>query len=160
MVTLVIWALARKKYIWAGLGVILASILLLNTYAYFWIYPQTLPNKNTPFAKNIADYINQSVSPDLPVLMYGCCWGDWGQPEPQAIKFQIATSHDFFQIEKTVPLTAIPIQMWSQRILVVTAPDSVLPRALTENSLRDPVIIVKNGYNIAKVYTTILPKSL
>ncbi len=60
------------------------SISYLNLNKYFVIYPTGLPDKNVPFGKIIAKYID-SLPNDTKVHLTSCCWGHWGQPEPKGI---------------------------------------------------------------------------
>lgn len=65
---------------------LLFSITFLNLYKYFIQYPQGLPNHNSPFAKIIANYI-RTLSKDTEVKFTSYGWGNWGQPEAQAIYY-------------------------------------------------------------------------
>lgn len=80
--------------------VMMFAILLLigsiNLYRYFEIYPRTLPNNNSPFGIRIAQHIRNQIDLDTAVVMLDCCWGEWGQPEPQAIEFNIEKERKFY----------------------------------------------------------------
>lgn len=82
------WILKRfRTYAsYAFLVIIIGIILTLNLHKYFVLYPQTLPNKNTAYGKIIAAYID-TFPQDTKVLLAGCCWGEWGQPEPKGIYY-------------------------------------------------------------------------
>ena len=54
----------------------------------FVVYPKTLPNKNVAYDKIMAEYINK-LPDDVEVRLSSCCWGEWGQPEPKAIYYQL-----------------------------------------------------------------------
>lgn len=75
----------------------MAMIVILNWRQVFNDYPKSLPNHNVPFGRIIAETINQ-----LPVgtdaILIGCCWGDWGQPEPDGIRFRLTTPRTFTYI--------------------------------------------------------------
>ena len=79
---------------------ILASIAILNFEKYFIDYAQGLPNHNTPFGKIIAQEIDKQ-SEDTQIYVYGCCWGDWGQPEPKGIEYALKSKRKvvFFHTE-------------------------------------------------------------
>lgn len=64
------------------------AVTYLNMYKYFVQYPQTLPNRNSPYGKILARYIDD-FPPQVAVRMTGCCWGDWGQPEVQGIYYNL-----------------------------------------------------------------------
>ena len=70
------------------LAVLLGAIFIVNFYNFFIIYPRTLPNGNTPFGKIIARHLD-TYPQDSRVFVAGCCWGEWGQPEPGAIEFSL-----------------------------------------------------------------------
>jgi 4-amino-4-deoxy-L-arabinose transferase-like glycosyltransferase len=78
-------------------GICLALILISTINTYFYQYPDTLPNHNSPFGKIIAEYIDH-LPPKTEVYLVGCCWGDWGQPEPNGIYYMLKnqTSRDNF----------------------------------------------------------------
>lgn len=65
---------------------LIVIIAYLNFYKYFVFYPQDLPNKNTPFGKIIASYID-TLPLDTKIYLTSCCWGEWGQPEPKGIYY-------------------------------------------------------------------------
>jgi len=77
-------------------GLIFISFFLgffwINFYQYFFIYPKFLPNKNTPFGKIIARKIDQYPL-ETKIVIVGCCWGDWGQPEQGAIIDRLRAKH-------------------------------------------------------------------
>jgi hypothetical protein len=65
---------------------IVGMIAFLNMRSYFIEYPKNLPDNNTPFGKIIAAYID-SLPADTAVHLSACCWGAWGQPEPNGIYY-------------------------------------------------------------------------
>lgn len=67
---------------------ILGIVCVLNMYKYFYLYPQTLPNHNVAYGAIIASYID-TLPKTTKVYLSGCCWGDWGQPDPQGIYYQL-----------------------------------------------------------------------
>jgi hypothetical protein len=66
----------------------LLTILALNAERYFVRYADGLPNGNTPFGRIIAEYIT-TLPAETNVVLVGCCWGDWGQPEPSGIRWAL-----------------------------------------------------------------------
>jgi hypothetical protein len=82
-------ALSSRSAGWlasAGLmSVLLAAIFCINMYNYFVVYPGTLPNGNTPYDLVIARQVDAAGAGATSIVV-GCCWGDWGQPEPDAIR--------------------------------------------------------------------------
>ncbi|HUW24515.1 MAG TPA: glycosyltransferase family 39 protein [Patescibacteria group bacterium] len=75
--------LAKLMFAWLFL-----MALALNFKSYFFDYTRGLPNGNVPFGKIIASRIDQ-LPESAEVFVYSCCWGEWGQPEPEAIKFSL-----------------------------------------------------------------------
>jgi hypothetical protein len=64
--------------------VIFTVIAAVNLANYFNVYPKGLPNNNTPFDLIIAQHIDRSPTTTTSILV-GCCWGEWGNPEPDAV---------------------------------------------------------------------------
>ncbi len=77
-----------KKLRISTLIIVLGLISYINFNNYFNRYTYGLPNRNTSIGKIIAGVID-----DLPqktgVYIVGCCWGEWGQPEPLGILFAL-----------------------------------------------------------------------
>ena len=71
-----------------GMLGVLIVIGLLNLHKYFIEYPQTLPNHNVAYGALIAYYID-SIPNTIPVYVTDCCWGEWGQPDPKGIYYQL-----------------------------------------------------------------------
>jgi len=80
----------KWKYI---LAVFLIAIFYLNFKNYFYIYPRGLPNNNTPFARIIASTMDKYPN-NVTVGLVGCCWGEWGQPEPKSIAHSLKTKRE------------------------------------------------------------------
>lgn len=70
---------------------ILTAILGFNGYRYFVLYPEGLPNQNTPFPHLIAKHID-SLPPGTQSYVVGCCWADWEQPHPRGIYYDVANT--------------------------------------------------------------------
>jgi hypothetical protein len=78
----------------AGSGLVAVTmivIFVINAYNYFVVYPRTLPNGNTPFDLAIARQVDTTGAAAESVVV-GCCWGEWGQPEPSAIQDRVSAS--------------------------------------------------------------------
>ena len=65
---------------------LLCLVAVVNGQRYVGAYADGLPNKNVPFGRIIADSFA-----DLPdgthAFIVGCCWGEYGQPEPKGITY-------------------------------------------------------------------------
>ncbi len=81
-----LWSLLGRRWAAALLGVALLTILAANADRYFRLYAAGLPDGNTPFGRIIAEYID-SLPPGVEVYMFGCCWGEWSQPEPKGVQY-------------------------------------------------------------------------
>jgi hypothetical protein len=87
-ITHLVEKLKIKQLIAASLfSFFIALVCSLNFYRYFYIYPLTLPNKNVPFDRIIASHISELQPKN--VILLNCCWGEWGQPEPGGIEYQL-----------------------------------------------------------------------
>jgi hypothetical protein len=64
------------------------AIIALNWERYFEDYATHLPNQNTPFGKMIAAEVD-ALPPGAGVIMYRCCWGQAGQPEPNGVEYVV-----------------------------------------------------------------------
>lgn len=65
---------------------LLSVVTVTNTRRYFVDYADGLPNHNTPFGRVIADYL-EGQPDETHAFLVGCCWGEWGQPEPKGIRY-------------------------------------------------------------------------
>lgn len=76
----------------------LSFYAIFNFYNYFFIYPQTLPNKNIPFGRLIVeDIIKNYNKSNSKIFLFTCCWGEWGQPEPKSIEnYLISKKYSYF----------------------------------------------------------------
>lgn len=140
------FSLFFKKH-WRNLFIIFVCffILIINFYQYFFIYPQYLPNQNTPFGRIIAQALDK-YNESIPVFLLDCCWGDWGQPEPEGIKFQMKKQRNFFIINnKDLSF----LQNIKEPILIIDSPSSLL--RINKNHLTKEFILKRKGYNIAKI---------
>ena len=86
-----LWWLAQRWRSNLGRGLVLllcVALLLLNGNSYFRLYADGLPDHNVPFGRIIATYID-TLPADTEVLMLGCCWGEWSQPEPKGVRYAL-----------------------------------------------------------------------
>lgn len=83
--------------------IILGVIFLLNFQRYFVDYENGLPNKNTPIGKIIAAQIDR-LPAGTSAAVFGCCWGEWSQPESGGIKdvVKIPRQIEFLQEDPSV----------------------------------------------------------
>lgn len=86
---------------------LLFFVFFKNFYDYFFIYPKKLPNKNIPYGKIITDDIKKefNIDKNQKIIIYGCCWGKSGQPEPKSFSNYLEDKidfdyFDFFEEEK------------------------------------------------------------
>lgn len=88
-----LYTIVKKSYL-----IILITILIAvtNLYNYFYIYPKTLPEHNTPFGKIIAEYIDSNYPARLPIVLNDCCWGQAGQPEPNGILYRLKSPRPLY----------------------------------------------------------------
>jgi hypothetical protein len=80
--------ISHRTSLQIGVSIFLV-IAALNLYKYFYVYPRYLPDKNIPFGLTISDFIKSNSLPLDKVFLLGCCWGQWGQPEPKAIRINL-----------------------------------------------------------------------
>lgn len=66
----------------------LGLIAFINLHNYFYVYPQGLPNGNIPFSKIVAQELDKKSS-NTSIVLLGCCWGEWAQPEPESISLSL-----------------------------------------------------------------------
>lgn len=79
-----------SKSLWLARFVVislLSSLIILNLYRFWFVYPQYLPNKNTPFGRLIAEALDDYGDQHVKKYQIECCWGELGQPEPGAINY-------------------------------------------------------------------------
>jgi hypothetical protein len=113
--------LARARR-WAPALLVAAALLpiaALNSYRYFVQYPPGLPNRNTPFSRIIASYIDTVPQSDS-VYLVGSQWGQWEQPHARGIFYALRTPRELVYIDPRGPVceqlaTALPgsVLIWS-----------------------------------------------
>lgn len=87
----------RCQKFWAKVGVmgIILGIVIINSYRYFIIYPKTLPNQNIAFGKKISEYLKKQ-NDQIPTILAGCCWGEYGQPEPHGLLVYLGKDYPLY----------------------------------------------------------------
>lgn len=88
----------EKTYQKLFLFSLLFFIFAKNFYDYFFVYPKTLPNQNVAYGKIITDDIKKENKKYLKIV-YGCCWGEWGQPEPKSILNYLEDKIDIYYFD-------------------------------------------------------------
>lgn len=90
---------------WAPMLLVLAAlapISAINGYRYFARYPQGLPNRNTPFARIVAGYVD-TVPPNDTVYLLGSQWGEWEQPHARGIFYALRSPRPLIFIDPKPP---------------------------------------------------------
>lgn len=115
-----------------------------------------------PFGKIIADDIRKEDKKSLKII-YDCCWGEWGQPEPKTIsnllgkkefnfryidKYETCLDCDFFNSLK------------ENKVIIYTSPDDIETFDKLNSCLRKTEIILmkKDNKEIKVVKKAILFK--
>lgn len=75
--------------------IILFTIFLINFYQYYYIYPQTLPEKNFPLSRLTGEIIDK-YRKEIPLIINNCCWLEWGMPEPYSIIFNLKNNRKYY----------------------------------------------------------------
>ncbi|HZU12954.1 MAG TPA: glycosyltransferase family 39 protein [Chloroflexota bacterium] len=134
------------------LAAVLIVIFGINFYNYFVVYPRTLPNGNTPFGATIATRIDQT-SPRTYSFVIGCCWGDWGQPEPDAVS-EVVTAHRYVITVQTFQDAASQISTLPRGSHVLLFMDPATPSALYATlpvRVASSWVLRRNGWDVARV---------
>lgn len=141
------------------LVILLSFITYLNYESVFTYYPKGLPNNNTPFGKIIAREIDK-LPAGTKIYIDGCCWGDWGQPEPGGIIYVMKTKRPvkFFAAHDNLRDFSCGE---NPRLKEDTSAYYVInPKLPNEmKKIKDCIpggvegAITVNGFNVAKLYT-------
>lgn len=135
---------------------ILLLITTINSYKYFYVYPQKLPNQNTPFGKIIAQEINKYPL-DISAISVGAHWGDYGQPEPNSIRFQLKPEREIFFFEADINTNlkfecANAKNIYNSReIIFITDPKDTSKQEAIKKciQIKNKYLISKNGHSVA-----------
>lgn len=120
------WSLLRRTWLATGLiCVCLAGILYINADRYFRIYADGLPNHNTPFGRVIAEYID-GLPAGAETYMFGCCWGEWSQPEPRGVLYALRTEHSLLFVDLN-KVTCAQLPAIRSGSVLIWAPDQRVP---------------------------------
>lgn len=85
----------------AVFAVLFALAAYQNIAKYFLVYPAGLPDKNLAPGKIIAEYIDK-LPVDISVYFSSCCWGEWGEPEPKGVAYQLLKPGRFADFSKLI----------------------------------------------------------
>lgn len=134
--------------------VLFLAIFLLNFYNYFIVYPQTLPNGNTPFGKLIANTIDDTT-PQTDVVIIGSGWGKYAQPEVAGIPMVQKTIHpeQFFQTAEQAKQILCQDKQPGKPFLIASDPtmqNQLQPTSLCLNQTKS-YMLINNGWNIAYI---------
>lgn len=111
-----------RTVLWkAFFGFILFGIFLLNWQRYFSAYAEHLPDQNTPIGKIIAKEIDRQ-SPGTESYVAGCCWGQWGQPEPKGILYVLKTKAQ--PVFLTEDANICPLAGKKNKVIIFFSPES------------------------------------
>jgi len=65
------------------------TVAFINLSDYFKAYAQGLPQENLGPSRIIASYIDKHFPSDINLYFAECCWGDYGEPEPKGIAYNL-----------------------------------------------------------------------
>lgn len=71
----------------------IAVMALFSLSTYFGPYQKGLPNQNAAWEKVISGFID-TLPVETHVKLTGCCWGEFGEPEPKAIFYTLKNQHN------------------------------------------------------------------
>ena len=136
---------------------ILVLVVFLNLKKVYVDYAINLPNRNTPFAKIIAGKIDELPDNTL-VIVTSCCWGEWGQPEPDAIHFSLRKKREIFfsSINRNFGIGNYPYREGVQiqnGCFIVSSPATVGINKGIRGCVGPMIdeIITVNGFSVARV---------
>jgi hypothetical protein len=132
---------------------LLVVIAAANIYKYFGIYPFYLPDQNIPFDRIIAKYIDDSPS-QTSFIIIGTGWGEWGQPEQQAIIDDITTSHSINFLQPSISAESLCRTIpTTPHLIIITSPTDTAASSTTASCHKRTAsfIIQRNSFQVAKV---------
>lgn len=133
---------------------ILLTITIANCYKYFVVYPFYLPDHNTPFAKIIAQGID-TYPPQTTVIVIGSGWGEWQQPERDAISDSTKTPHDISFLPSDIQKKKLcaAIQSSKKKTVVISSPtDKAVVAKLNKcGNIKRAYIVQRNNFNVALI---------
>lgn len=148
-----------KAYKFVYLAIILVLIMVFNVKSVFVDYEQGLPNRNTPFGKIIAREI-ENLPITTNIYMFGCCWGEWGHPDSDNIRYVLKNKRDI--ITDLLPVYESDKSCYSLETLIKLGEKAYIivdPRSdYVKNKIRDcypkgnEETIYANGFTVAWEY--------
>ena len=144
----------RKIIYYGCISYLLCIIAVVNIYKYYVIYPNFLPDQNTPFARIIAQ--NMDTYPQKTIFyVIGSNWSEWGQPEQNAITDSISVAHTINFIQPT-PLPSnlcSNVQNSQHSVVFVTSPTDTtsLQELKTCGKKLYVYTLQKNSYQVANM---------
>ena len=133
---------------------LLSVITIANVYKYFIIYPYFLPDHNTPFAKIIAQTIDKYPQ-STTFFVIGPGWGQWGQPEQQAIIDSTTISHNitFLQVYTPTQTLCRTIQTSHYPVIFITNPSDANDSLRINSCGRSThsYLLQQNSFQVASV---------
>lgn len=140
-----------------ALAIIFAAIAGSNVYKYFVIYPKTLPNHNSPFGTLIARTID-TLPVTTNVEMNGCCWGDWGQPEPKAIYYQLQNKENRTQLFSSTFFTSCTTVDRTHDVVLFSRPDTSIASYFRGCFPDATSMVLKDAFGQSVATVTTIPK--
>lgn len=130
---------------------VLLVIAIANTYKYFVIYPYYLPDHNTPFDRVITQTINTYPSRTHAIII-GSGWGEWGQPEQQAIIDEINKQHSVTFIQPFT-LKGQLCPLLKDKTVVITSPTDAnsFSEIMSCKSIVYSYVLQANSFQVARV---------
>lgn len=129
-------------------------IFSINFYHYFFVYPKTLPNQNIPFDRIIARGLD-GYDEKIPFVLVDCCWGEWGQPEPTGIVFQMKKKREYYFINSANFLDFFNNSNLNKALIIVPpffSEDFFINQTKDFHILKKTKIMEKNFYIADLIY--------
>lgn len=144
-----------KKYKFGNIimGLILLLMAMLNWDQVFNKYARGLPNYNSPFGKIIAGEIDR-LPGKMKVGMVGCCWGDWGQPEPNGVVFVLKDRRPIIMLKNGKELCdALMMDKSGDGLYAIVSPAEEILDQIGECIAKDKLIEHRDKYNQLVFYS-------
>jgi hypothetical protein len=145
---------AGKTLFYICIAYLLLVITIANVYKYFIVYPYFLPDNNTPFAKIIARTIDEYPQ-STTFFVIGSGWGQWGQPEQQAIIDSTTIPHNitFLQVSASTQTLCSTIQTSHHLIVFITNPTDANDSSKINSCGRatHSYLLQQNSFQVASV---------
>lgn len=120
----------RKKKVLHAIITGVFSLLILfqaheNIRRYFIVYAYGLPEHNAATGRQIASYIDKNIPPSVAVYFGSCCWGEWGEPEPKAVYYNLLEKREVEDPNKTLAGCTEVTRLPALVILAPTRADTI-----------------------------------